>query len=86
MADYYLLGKLAFLLLFPVNALFRSRVAIEKLGLEGYRKLPARQLFTEVTWRDSASPSFRRIILVTDYGIIISVSFYLLGLIIKVVK
>jgi hypothetical protein len=80
MFDYYLLGKVALLILIPVNILFRQRVAIEVWGLEKYKKSGGKDIFTSISWRDSSNPLFRTILRSSNYGIILSSSYYLIGL------
>lgn len=80
MFEYYLLGKLIFLLLLPVNILFRQRVAIEKWGLEKYKNVPGKDLFSTISWRDSDNQFFRIVLRFSNYGLIFSALFYSGGL------
>ena len=78
--EYYVWGKLVFLIFIPVNILFRQRVSIEKWGLEKYKKSGGRDLFVAISWRDSSDPFFRGVLRFTNYVIIFSLMFYLAGL------
>lgn len=83
MMEYYFLGKFVFFILFPVNTLFRQRVAIEIWGLEKYKKSSGKELFTNISWRDSENPFFRATILFTNYGMFFSILFFVVGLVFK---
>lgn len=69
---FLVIAKILVLCALPVDILFRSKIAIEKYGLEHYRNMPGRDLFKKVSWRDAKSLGFGLTLLFIDIFIVFS--------------
>ncbi len=47
--------KILILIIMPISVLLRSRIAIEKFGLEQYKSLSGSSLFTKISWKDTTN-------------------------------